>query len=429
MKKVLILFLISFSVFSQSVEITPGNVLPQVTTAQRNAIASPKNGMLVFDTNTQSYWFRQSGNWTELPKSGSTSNYWQLTGNVINNTNSGGFWSANPIGLSSNINIALHPPTAPVSGDGTRLMWIPSRSAFRVGTVADGTKSWDADSIGLFSTAIGYNSKARGVYSTAIGFISNSRGTGTIAMGSYATARGSYSTAIGFNSTASGNYSSAIGHTITASGLFSTAMGNNVDASRKGTFFIGDSRTTERPPVNWDDQFLAAFYHGYVLQTRNGGVSIGGGQTAWSSLSDSTKKENFVKANGEEFLSKLSKLKLGSWNYKGNETRNYGPMAQEIFTAFGKDKLGTIGSDTLVNTLDMDGLLFIFAQALEEKTEALKNNLKAAQEDIKQLLTHNEKLDAHISTLTLEITHIKEQFRTLLEESPETDNKLISQKD
>jgi hypothetical protein len=36
-----------------------------------------------------------------------------------------------------------NPTTAPFSGAGTRLMWIPSRSAFRVGTVS----SNDTDAI------------------------------------------------------------------------------------------------------------------------------------------------------------------------------------------------------------------------------------------------------------------------------------------
>ena len=91
--------------------------------------------------------------------------------------------------------------------------------------------------------------------------------------------------------------------------------------------------------------------------------------------SDSTKKENFIKANGEDFLTKLKSLKLGSWNYKTNQPkpeRFYGPMAQEIFTSFGKDQLGTIGCDTLVSTLNMDGLLFIFCPSIGKEYGGFK---------------------------------------------------------
>lgn len=44
--------------------------------------------------------------------------------------------------------------TVPLSGAGTRFMWLPKRSAFRVGTVDN--NNWNAGSIGLWSFATGY---------------------------------------------------------------------------------------------------------------------------------------------------------------------------------------------------------------------------------------------------------------------------------
>lgn len=200
-----------------------------MTITQRTAIASPQNGMLVFDTNTQSYRFRQSGTWVNLSASGS--NYWQLTGaggNEIKNTNTGGFWSANPTGLSVISTNTTNPPAAPVSGAGTRLMWIPSRSAFRVGTVeSSGSTYWDATNIGLFSFAAGSNTLAWGTYSTAMGVAT--------------TASGHASTAMGIYTTASGNYSTAMGYNTTAGGIYSTAMGSKVNTdTQAGSFIIGD---------------------------------------------------------------------------------------------------------------------------------------------------------------------------------------------
>lgn len=252
---------------------TKGLLPPRMTSTQKNAIANPADGLLVFDTNTQSYWFRQSGTWTELPKAGSTSNYWSLSGaggNEIKNTNSGGFWSANPVGLTDYSDDNTNSPTAPTSGAGTRLMWIPSRSAFRVGTILNNNSDfWDASNIGLFSTAMGLNTKASGQYSVSLGGntiasgeASVAIGVATIASGNYSTAMGdattalghestaighlttvsgNNSTAMGYATTASGNYSTAMGNTVIASGIVSTAMGNYTNASGNYSTAIGNT--------------------------------------------------------------------------------------------------------------------------------------------------------------------------------------------
>ncbi len=49
---------------------TQGVLLPRLTTAQRTAIATPANGLLVFDSDTQSFWFFQNGAWAELSGGG-----------------------------------------------------------------------------------------------------------------------------------------------------------------------------------------------------------------------------------------------------------------------------------------------------------------------------------------------------------------------
>jgi hypothetical protein len=43
-----------------------GILVPRLTTTQRNAIVSPATGLLVFDSNTESFWFRNASGWTEL---------------------------------------------------------------------------------------------------------------------------------------------------------------------------------------------------------------------------------------------------------------------------------------------------------------------------------------------------------------------------
>lgn len=43
-----------------------GFLTPRMTTTQRTAISTPANGLLIFDTNTNSFWFYKSSTWTEL---------------------------------------------------------------------------------------------------------------------------------------------------------------------------------------------------------------------------------------------------------------------------------------------------------------------------------------------------------------------------
>ncbi len=115
--------------------------------------------------------------------------------------------------------------TTPVSGTGTRMMWIPAKGAFRSGFVFN--TEWDDANIGMYSTAMGYGVKASGVISTA--------------MGSNTTASNQYSIAMGNNTTASGITSTAMGYSTTASAAWSIAMGNNTTASENSSTAMGEA--------------------------------------------------------------------------------------------------------------------------------------------------------------------------------------------
>ena len=85
--------------------------------------------------------------------------------------------------------------SAPVSGAGTRMMWYPDKSAFRVGNV-NGTQ-WDTDSIGSFSIAMGQNTIARPNYSVAIGSSTVANGFTSFAIGSSIRSASAWETVIG----------------------------------------------------------------------------------------------------------------------------------------------------------------------------------------------------------------------------------------
>jgi hypothetical protein len=312
--------------------------------------------------------------------------------------------------------------TIPVQGAGTRMLWHPYKAAFRAGTVNSfGATYWDDINIGCYSAAFGNNSRASGDNSFAAGlattasgsesvafgnsstasgdrtftFNGTASGVGAIAMGSGAQATMDDALALGPSSIAGGLASVAIGPSIAngsfaiAIGLqnraeanFSVAIGKNCKATHQGAMVLGDasaSFSSDSITSTGNNSMTMRFVGGYRLYTtvnKSTGVALTAGGASWSSVSDSTKKTNFLKADGEYFLSSLSKLKLGSWNYKSQTPgsfRHYGPMAQEIFRYFGKDKLGVIGNDTTLATADMDGIMMICLQALEKRTEELQS--------------------------------------------------------
>ncbi len=106
MKKIfslLLAFSIYQSVFAQNVGIgtttpnssamldvsstTKGMLIPRMTTALKNAIASPATGLLVFDTDLSAFYFYNGSAWVPVSSSGSSD--WITSGNNIYNSNTG----------------------------------------------------------------------------------------------------------------------------------------------------------------------------------------------------------------------------------------------------------------------------------------------------------------------------------------------------
>ena len=252
---------------------------------------------------------------------------------------------------------------------------------------------------GYASTSMGNNTNASGYVSTALGNSTNASGYTATAMGNGTIASGFASTAMGYNTTAFGNNA--------------TAMGNNTNAYYEGSFVIGDSPNSSSslfsPNLN---TFSSRFRNGYYLYTSSNlasGAILYGGNNSWSTISDSTKKENFLPIDGENVLKKIANMRTVTWNYKGQDPkkfRHYGPMAQEFFSAFGRDKLGVIGNDTTIASADFDGINFTAIKALEKRT----SELQTENELLKKRLAILEKSSSEIMVLKAQM----EQLKTLL---------------
>jgi hypothetical protein len=334
--------------------------------------------------------------------------------------------------------------TIPSTGAGVRMMWFPSKAAFRAGEVSNfGSTYWDLAHVGYYSAAVGQNTRASGNNSFAANLATTASGDESVAFGNNGTASGDRSMA--FNGTASGvgavaigsgaqatnddalamgpssiagglaaitlgpsiangNFGVAIGLQNSASGQFSVAIGKNArTALRQGSIVLGDgcasfSSDSVYPTAN--NQFVVRGCGGIKMFTNQGltaGVEIASGGGSWSSVSDRNRKENFLGVDGEQLLARLQRVPVTTWNYKSQDKsiRHLGPMAQDLHAAFG---LGE--SDLLINTVDIDGVNLAAVKAVAERTDALRTK-------VGELSTENEALRTRVSELEQRLRRIE----------------------
>lgn len=433
-----------------------GFLAPRMTQAQRDAIAAPATGLIIYQTDGVTGFYFYNAGWKpvadHLGNHIATQNI-QLNNNRITNnadtsvglsmTNRGelrlrgkavsvipadtvakdNFMFGNDGSLLSRGKYLTGP--VPATGAGMRFMWYPARGAFRAGN-ATGTE-WDSLSIKDYSfaygnqvTSSGYGSFAMGdqvtVTSTVgTGFGSAVRVTGTAAFSAGASnvAGGFCSTVIGYTDSAMGQGCVALGYRMLASQDYSVAIGYRGRAIHEGSLVLSDASSLSATLSSYttssaDNQFTARYAGGYRLFTNddmNVGVSLTPSDNSWNIISDSTKKERFLKADGEAMLVKLRHMRLGSWSYKKVPgMRHYGPMAQEFYAAYGKDAYGTIGNDTTINQANLEGALMIMVKALEERTAT-------QAEEITALKAKNESLTAQLT----EAGKLKEEWNVLMD--------------
>lgn len=142
------------------------------------------------------------------------------------------------------------------SGAGTRMVWNPRRAAFRAGNI-QGTQ-WDEANIGLFSSAIGFNTIASGNSSVAFGASNTASGGASVAFGSGNQASGETSIASGNSNQASGNFSVAIGSVGVANGTRSISFGHNTISKSWGEIALGIGNTDYTPSINGATAFTIA---------------------------------------------------------------------------------------------------------------------------------------------------------------------------
>jgi len=413
---------------------TKGLLIPRMTQAQRTAIATPAEGLIVYQTDGVKDFYYYNGT-TWYPMADNMGNHTATTNinlgsyRISADGTTNGLKFDNTGGMSlkgtypNSAGSMLPDTTLHVTGNGFfgvygelgvgdavhygndyMMIWEPYHAAFRAG---GHTVNYNFDSLGFMSAGFGNDVKAKGTFSFAAGDECVATNTASVAMGSNDTSSGGgsvamgvackastiASVAIGYKAKATGQYAVAMGPYTVADGNYSFALGYYSETGGyDGTFIATDAANTNIVSNTANNQFMAKYSGGFVLYTNSAltaGVTMGAGGSSWSSVSDSNKKERFAAADGESFLLKLRNMRVGSWNYKGQREpwfRHYGPMAQDFHASFGKDKYGTIGNDTTIASADMDGVLMIMVKALEKRTAEQADEIAQLKAD-KQALT------------------------------------------
>ncbi|MCI4669487.1 MAG: tail fiber domain-containing protein [Bacteroidia bacterium] len=250
---------------------TKGMLIPRMDSTQRKDINNAAKGLMVFDNTTSSFWFYNGAAWVELGSGSSrklsdadedTRIEVEATADedIIRFTvGDSERFQVSPYGILSkgkaqtNYNGAI-----PDSGAGNRLMWVPKRSAFRVGIVS-GT-GWNVSQLGLASAVVGgINNIASGSLSFIGGGIDNS------ALGDRSfIAGGRFNVASELNTFVAGGYKD------TASGDYAFVGGGQFNKASGGGAFIGGG-------VSNVSSALLAFVGGGQENTATGRSSFVGG--------------------------------------------------------------------------------------------------------------------------------------------------------
>lgn len=261
---------------------TKGLLIPRMTTTQRSSIASPAEGLMVFDMDLNSFCFYRSGTWRQAPGltigSGSAGQvaYFGSTGTLTGNNNL--FWD----NVNTRLGIGTATPNQQLEITGA--LRIPVTSSASTGVIYKGTERFLHDYAGVSlgcNTFLGIKSGnftmagtgTQTCYNTAIGYQSLS-----------ALTTGSENSVMGYNalnSNTSGVSNAGIGvHAL----YLNTSGSNNVAIGKETTFFnttgsyntvVGNQAGKGLTGNSYSNNALFGYQAGFGLTTGSQNILLG----------------------------------------------------------------------------------------------------------------------------------------------------------
>jgi Chaperone of endosialidase/Head domain of trimeric autotransporter adhesin len=214
-----------------------GLLIPRLTVAQKLAIDTPVNGLLVYQTDAApGFYYYNNSLWTNISNGSAFFIVSPLNNNIVYRDMTGSY-GKNFLLNADSIN---YDNSGPIGSLQAKQFFVPGKQgAFRAGAVTG--NFWNSDSIGNASFAAGYDTRATGPYTAAIGYQTVASGNAAMALGYQSQASGNTAIAIGNNSVASGTYAVAIGNSNSATGTSATALGEYTRASGSHALAGGSS--------------------------------------------------------------------------------------------------------------------------------------------------------------------------------------------
>ena len=203
-------------------------------------------------------------------------------------------------------------------------------------------------------------------------------------------------------------------------GSYQVGLGRRTNSQGAGTWTFGDGNTTylrESTANSWSARFSGGFYL-YTNSSSTYGITAASGDNDWTQVSDSSKKELKIKLNPLEILNKIKVLDISSWSYKdiqkGNNKRNYGPMAQDFYRLFGKDIYGNFSNEITIKGHDLSSIFILGVQGMKLKLEEHNSEIQLAKTKSKQIKTEIDKVAVKIDSIEEKINKINGFKKTKL---------------
>lgn len=170
-----------------------GLLIPQLTKAQRKAMANPATGLLVIQTDDTTGFYYNAGtpttpNWLNLSAYTLQQNI-NTNGKYISGDGSNTGIQVSGDGLVAASGFYSEVPRSRSISPGAKMVWAPDRAAFRVGRIT--SNLWNDGFTGSYSVAMGFDAAAAGRASFAVGERAQALAHNSVAMG-YNVTTGAY---------------------------------------------------------------------------------------------------------------------------------------------------------------------------------------------------------------------------------------------